>query len=96
MKNFRYFLLLTVSSLGLSTAPAFSREVAYEQAAPQQRRSDLRLALMAPLPQEGQQVQGRERTREEGAAARQLSDQDRANLRQQLRQQRRDGQSERP
>jgi hypothetical protein len=89
MKNFPYFLLLAVSSLGVSTAPAFSREVGYEQAAPQQRRSDLRLALMAPMPQD---AQSRDRKRDDAAAARQMSDQDRANLRQQLRQQRRDEQ----
>lgn len=94
MNNFRYFLLLAVTGFGAWSSPAYSREGGYEQAAPQQqRRSELRLALMAPRPRDAQSHEG---VRDDGVAARQMSDQDRANLRQQLRQQRRDGRPERP
>jgi hypothetical protein len=93
MKNFRYFLFLALTGVGASAQPAFTRDNASEQAAPQQRRTDLRLALMAPRLREAQSQGG---VPEEGAVQRHLSDQDRANLRQQLRQQRRDGKSDRP
>ena len=93
MNNFRYFLLLAVTGLGAWSSPAYSREGGYEQAAPPQRRSDLRLALMAPRPRD---AQSQEAVRDDSVAARQMSDQDRANLRLQLRQQRRDGRTEHP
>ena len=79
MKHFQLFLLFFVGAVSAVAASA--------QLAPEQRRAELRLALKAPRSPE---LSGPEQSLEKAPASRYLSEQERTDLRQQLRQQRRD------
>lgn len=93
MKNFRFFLSISLLAVGSWAQPAVSRDAAPDQTAPEQRRAELRSALQAPR---GREAQGKEQTLENAALNRHLSAQERADLRQQLRQQRREANPDRP
>ena len=94
MNHFRFFLLPSLVAAGTWMQPAISRDMAATPApAPEQRRAELRLALKAP---HGQTAPNPAQTLDNSPANRHLSAQERANLRQQLRQQRREAQPERP
>lgn len=89
MKNFHFFLLLSVCSVGVfAQAPPPRREAASAQPQPDVRRSELREALKMP------QAQEHGLTGDSAALGpydRRLSAQERADLRQQLRQLSADG-----
>ena len=96
MQHVRFFLLFSLVALGAFGAwakPALSRDTAPAQTAPEQRRAELRSALKAPRVQEPQK---KGQKLENGPANRHMSTQERAALRQQLRQQRRDAKLDRP
>ena len=89
MKKFHLFLFLSVCSVGaLAQATAPRREVAPGQAQPDVRRSELREALKKPQAHEHAQI-GDSAALE--SYDRRLSAQERADLRQQLRQLSADG-----
>jgi len=94
MKHVRFFLLFSLVALGAWAQPALSRDAAPAQTAPEQRRAELRSALKAPRVQEEPQEKGQKL--ENGPANRHMSTQERADLRQQLRQQYRDAKLDRP
>jgi hypothetical protein len=87
MRHIRFFLLLSVLAPAAWAQPWVSRNGGERQSAPEQRRAELRLVLQAP----------RKEPEPEATAPgnRRLSEQERADLRQQLRQQRRTGQPDR-
>ena len=87
MKQFQLFLLLFVGAVGAWAQLAPGRDLVLTQPAPEQRRAELRSALKTPRSPE---ASGTERSLEKAPANRYLSEQERADLRQQLRQQRRD------
>ena len=87
MKRFQLFLLLSLTTLGAWAQPAPGRDAVAAQIAPEQRRAELRSALKA---RRSSQAAGKQRAAENAPASRHLSQQERADLRQQLRQQRRD------
>ena len=101
MQHVRFFLLFSLVALGTFGAwakPALSRDTAPvqtapAQTAPEQRRAELRSALKAPRVQEPQK---KGQKLEKGLANRHMSTQERADLRQQLRQQHRDAKLDRP
>lgn len=88
MKHFRFFLLISLFAVGSWAQPA----VRYDTA-PEQRRAELRSALKAPG---GREARASDQTPTNVPANRHLSAQERADLRQQLRQQRRDASPDRP
>lgn len=89
MKFFWPFLLLLVIAANAGAQPALGRVTASAQAALEQRRAELRSLLKATRMGEAQvDVQ------DSGPTNRHLSMQERADLREQLRQQRRDGKAE--
>lgn len=88
MKHFRFFLLISLFALGSWAQSAVSRDAAPEPTAPEQRRAELRSALKAPR---GRAEAGKDQTPTNDPAKRHLTVQERADLRQQLRQQRREG-----
>ncbi|MEO8120028.1 MAG: hypothetical protein ABI606_11995 [Rhodoferax sp.] len=85
MKHFRFFLLLSLCAVGVWAQTAVGRAVRPEPAALEQRRAELRAALKALQERE---EQGKDQMFENASAVRHLSAQERADLRQQLRQQR--------
>lgn len=86
MKHFRFFLLMTVVAVSANAQSALNRETAPVQTAPEQRRAELRSALKAPRgPAAPDKVQQLDNAL---TMNRHLSAQERAALRQQLRQQR--------
>lgn len=93
MKHFLFFLLALLVASGAWAQPAPARDVGYVQPAPVQRRAELRLAL---TPIRAREAQSKDQSLGAAPLGRQLSAQERADLRQQLRQQRRDVKLERP
>lgn len=93
MKHFRVFLLISLVAVGAWAQPAPNRETVASQSAPEQRRAELRSALKAPG---GREAQDKDPTLEKAALSRHLSTQERADLRQQLRQQRSDAKLDQP
>ena len=93
MKHVRFFLLFSLVALGAWAQPALSRDTAPAQTAPEQRRAELRSALKAPRVQEPQE---KRQKLADGPANRHMSTHERADLRQQLRQQYRDAKLDRP
>lgn len=93
MKHLLSFLLISLVALGALAQPAPKRDTSDAQAAPEQRRAALRLALK---PTREREAQGSGQRRAMAPLNRQLSTQERSDLRQQLRQQRRDAKLERP
>lgn len=89
MKFFQPFLLLFVTALNAGAQPALGRDTASAQVALEQRRTELRSLLKAARMGEAQLD-----VPDSGPASRHLSMQERADLREQLRQQRRDGKAE--
>jgi hypothetical protein len=89
MKFFQPFLLLFVTAINAGAQPVLGRDTASAQAALEQRRTELRSLLKAARMGEAQLD-----VPDSGMANRHLSMQERADLREQLRQQRRDGKSE--
>jgi len=89
MKYFRSFLVMSVVTFNVVAQPAPGRDTDPAQAALEQRRAELRLVLKATRRGEVQAD-----TPDSAPANRHLSMQERADLRQQLRQQRRDGKPE--
>jgi Na+-transporting methylmalonyl-CoA/oxaloacetate decarboxylase gamma subunit len=91
MKHFLFFLVVSVVAVGSWAQASIGRDNAAKDAAKEaaleQRRADLRQALKALRAQE---AQGKDQMFENVSADRHLSTQERADLRQQLRQQRRD------
>ena len=87
MKQLLFFLLISFSALGSWAQAAVSRDMSPEQMAPEQRRAELRSALKTPR---GREARATDQTPENVPANRHLTEQERADLRQQLRQQRRD------
>lgn len=87
MKNFLFFLLISGCLLGARAQPTASPETIAGQTAPEQRRAELRSSLKAPS---GREAQEKDQTPENVALGWHLSAQERANLRQQLRQLRND------
>lgn len=85
MKHFRFFLLLSLCAVGAWAQSAVGRAARPELAAVEQRRAELRAALKALQEREDQ---GKDQMFENVSAVRHLSMQERADLRQQLRQQR--------
>lgn len=86
MKYFQSFLLFSVITLNAGAQAVPGSDTASGQAALEQRRAELRLLLKAARMGEAQvEVQ------DSGPPNRHLSMQERADLRQQLRQQRHDG-----
>lgn len=85
MKHFRFFLLLSLCAVGAWAQTTVSRAARPEQTALEQRRAELRAALKALQEREDQ---GKDQMFENVSAIRHLSMQERADLRQQLRQQR--------
>lgn len=88
MKHFRIFLFISLFAVAAWAQPAVSHDAAPEPTAPEQRRAELRSALKAP---HGQEEAGKDQTPTNVLAKRHLTEQERADLRQQLRQQRREG-----
>lgn len=94
MKHILFFLLALLMAPGAWAQPAPARDLAYVQPAPPvQRRAELRLAL---TPLRTREAQSKDQSLGAAPLGRQLSAQERADLRQQLRQQRRDVKLERP
>jgi hypothetical protein len=93
MKHLLFLLLVSVVAVGSWAQTSITRDNAAKEAALEQRRADLRQALKALRAQEGL---GKDQMFENVSADRHLSTQERADLRQQLRQQRRDVNSDRP
>ena len=88
MKKILFFVLISLSAIGVwAQPPARSDETTAELSAPEQRRAELRAALKAQRARDAQD--GKDQTLEIAPAYRHLSEQERADLRQQLRQQRR-------
>ncbi|MES2877785.1 MAG: hypothetical protein V4713_05130 [Pseudomonadota bacterium] len=86
MKKSTLFLFLSLFAVGAWAQAALSRDAALER-----RRAELRSALQAARVREApDKNQMKELTTENFSVSRQLSEQERADLRQQLRQQRRD------
>lgn len=92
MKHLLSFLLISLAALDAGAQPVPKRDTSDAQAAPEQRRAALRLALK---PARQREAQGNGERRAMAPLNRQLSTQERADLRQQLRQQRRDAKPER-
>ena len=93
MKPFRFVLLLSLVAVGASAQPARNPEAGASQSASEQRRAELREALNArPGPEQG----AREQTPSGSSPNRHLSEQERTDLRQQLRQQPTDVKPQRP
>ena len=89
MKNFHFFLFLSACAVGaLAQAPPPKREVAPDQARLDLRRSELREALKKPQAQEHAPIGD---SASLGPYDRRLSAQERADLREQLRQLSADG-----
>jgi hypothetical protein len=87
MKNFRVFLLFSLCTVGAWGQTTVSRATRAEEATLDQRRAELRAALKAMYEQE---AQSRDQLFENVSAERHLSQQERADLREQLRAQRRE------
>lgn len=87
MKHFRIFLLFSLCAAGAWAQTSVNRGVRPEQTTLDQRRAELRAALKALRERE---ELGRDQLFENVSANRHLSTQERADLREQLRQQRRD------
>jgi len=85
MKHFRFFLLVSLCAGGAWAQTTVSRTTRMEPTALEQRRAELRAALKALQERE---EQGKDQMFENVSAVRHLSTQERADLRQQLRQQR--------
>jgi len=84
MKSLRLVLSLSLLAAGASAEPARNPEAAASQSVSGQRRAELREALNArPAPEQDARAQ----TSSSTAPNRHLSEQERADLRQQLRQQ---------
>lgn len=92
MKSSPLLLAISLVSVGAWAQPARGPEAA-AQIVPEQRRAALRQALKAAPARDGQ---AREPALKGAPEKRHLSPQERADLRQQLRQQRPDARSERP
>ena len=95
MKNFQLFSLLYVVTVGAWAQPVAPRYAAPDQTPLEQRRAELRLMLKEPRAREAQDKEPDQRF-ENVAYDRHLSPQDRADLRQQLRQYRLEGKPEYP
>jgi hypothetical protein len=92
MKHFRFFLLFSLCAVGAWAQTTVSRAVRPEETTLDQRRAELRAALKALQERE---AQSRDPLFENVSAERHLSPQERADLREQLRAQRRDANPER-
>jgi hypothetical protein len=84
MKHFHLFPILSVVAFGAWGQPPVSRNTGPGQTAPEQRRAELRSVLMEPRVRE---LQEKDQIFENVGYDRHLSVQERADLRQQLRQQ---------
>lgn len=93
MKNFRLFLLFVLVAVGAWAKPAVCRDNVPAQTETEQRRAELRAALKAPRTRE---VPSKDQTLDKEPLNRHLSAQERADLRQQLRQQRLDAKLDHP
>jgi hypothetical protein len=94
MKNILFFLLVSFSVVGAWAQPPASREpTTTEPSAAEQRRAELRAALKAQRARDAQDR--KDQSLEVAPAFRHLSDQERADLRQQLRPPHRDARPER-
>ncbi len=87
MKNCLFFLLISFAAVGAWAQPAANPDVAVGQTASEQRRAELRSALKVRRERE---TRAADQTLDEAPANRHLSPQELRDLRQQLRQQRRD------
>jgi len=94
MKNILFFLLISFSTMGAWAQPPASRDpTTAEPSAAEQRRAELRSALKAQRARDAQDR--KDQTLEIAPAYRHLSEQERADLRQQLRPPRREANPER-
>jgi len=94
MKNILFFLLISFSTMGSWAQPPASRDpTTAEPSAAEQRRAELRSALKAQRARDAQDR--KDQTLEIAPAYRHLSEQERADLRQQLRPPRREANPER-
>ncbi|MDD5332554.1 MAG: hypothetical protein PHS32_02315 [Rhodoferax sp.] len=97
MKSSPLLLAISLLSIGAWAQPAPNAQAAASQSAPEQRRAELRQALrLAPAPAPARDDQRQEPALKSTPEKRHLSPQERADLRQQLRQQRPDARSDRP
>lgn len=90
----KYFLLLVfflLAGLEAQAQPAGKQSAALSQSTPEQRRAELRMVLKDPY---GREAPERAQMVDEKPPDRRLSAQERENLRQQLRSQRRDARAE--
>lgn len=92
MKHPRFFLAICLVSTGAGAQPAPGAEISAAPLAPEQRRAELRQALK---PSAGREVQAKDKKPNDTPEKR-LSVQERADLRQQLRQQRPDVKPDHP
>lgn len=90
MKHFHFLPLLSVVALGAWAQPGVGRNAGAEPTSPQHRRAELRLILKEPRLREPLNRDPDQRF-ENVAYDRHLSAEERADLRQKLRQQRLDG-----
>ena len=93
MKQYQLFLFFSVVALGAWAQPAVSRDTTRDQTAPEYRRAELRSVLKEPRAREAQE---KVQIFENVAYNRHLSEQERADLRQQLRRPGLDGKPVRP
>lgn len=89
MKHFHFFPVLSVVALGAWAQPGVGRNAGAEQTSPEHRRAELRLILKEPRIREALDREQDQRF-ENVAYDRHLSAEERADLRQKLRQQRMD------
>ena len=91
MNIFPFFVLLSFIALEVGAQPAPATQAA-SQPVPDHRRADLRQVLKTSS---GRELQSKEQTPNSAPEQRRLSAQERADLRQQLRQQRPEGKPDR-
>jgi hypothetical protein len=91
MKNFLFFLIFSSVAAGLWAQVTVQSDAIFDSALLEQRRAELRSALKTQFDRE---QRSKDRVNESISASRHLSEQERADLRLQLRQQRREVKSD--